>query len=537
MREELPRAVGTSIIVDKKSMFYHLFEFLAQEYGNDLEVLLKRLTTILMFGATSKFIKNQSTKTALKLTSKSLTIGLLGIDFLMHVKHYVKTLKEKQADPYKKRMLKFAELLNIKNFDDYNDIPNRECLFGPVLSIWFVQNPKIESKDLQIISYYDVTKNEKIENDIDFKSSETVPIGVLFKFKEELYLLDIEFFKTATGHININHSFLISEKKIDYSDLHKHLLRQYVNTLNIRDNVLKFDSWGGFCTSPRRKILEDLNQFDVGKLAKEIRWVLNHKGKRTYALVGKQGVGKSSVLRSIEYLLSDILIIHLTPDDFSYCSGIEDKFNTCKLFQPLIVMIEDLDACGLKEKNQITGAFLNCIDEVNRDLNMVIIYSVNDTSLIHPTIINRPGRSDIVREIKPPQNIKDVMKVIQNRLTVRQHTFNDFTLDINFNDAELKKQAVKCFDNNFTQAEIANGVIEYALIQIGLDHSDKKVISTELLTSYISLGIDSQLMTREAIKSCDFNNADPNEIAVVPENAECISKEAAKDYREIVRGR
>ena len=298
-RDESPglqTAPTISTIVDKKSIFYHLFGFLAQEYGNDPEMLLKRLTTILMFGATGQFIKNKNLRSMLRLLSNGLTIGLLGIDFTMHAKHYIKCQREKKSDPYKKRLLKIIEILDI---DLVEDVPSKEFLLGPVLSIWLVQNPKIKNEDLQIIGYFDINKNEKVET-IDF-NSETVGVGVLFRYKKQSYLLDIEFYKTVTGHISINHSFLLSEKINDFdcNDLHKQLLRQFVNTINLRENVLKFDSWGSFYTCPRKQINEKLNQFDVEQLVKEIRWVLDHKGRRMYVLVGKQGVGKSSVLRSI----------------------------------------------------------------------------------------------------------------------------------------------------------------------------------------------------------------------------------------------
>ena len=145
-RDESPglqTAPTISTIVDKKSIFYHLFGFLAQEYGNDPEMLLKRLTTILMFGATGQFIKNKNLRSMLRLLSNGLTIGLLGIDFTMHAKHYIKCQREKKSDPYKKRLLKIIEILDI---DLVEDVPSKEFLLGPVLSIWLVQNPKIKNK-------------------------------------------------------------------------------------------------------------------------------------------------------------------------------------------------------------------------------------------------------------------------------------------------------------------------------------------------------------------------------------------------------
>jgi hypothetical protein len=202
----------------------------------------------------------------------------------------------------------------------------------------------------------------------------------------------------------------------NYGKLEGTLLLEFAKTLDIHKNVIRFESAGCMMYAEPRRVMNDpLNQFNVDRLISEIEFVLENKRKRTYAFVGKQGTGKSSILRSVEQKLTKYMIVHLSAEDFSYPDELRLRFNILKVFQPLVVMIEDMESCGMKEKNKITGAFLECIDEVNEGLNMVIMYTVNDTSLIHRTIINRPGRSDKVIEIFPPKTAYDALTVLETR--------------------------------------------------------------------------------------------------------------------------
>jgi hypothetical protein len=249
-----------------------------------------------------------------------------------------------------------------------------------------------------------------------------------------------------------------------------------------------------------------LNQFDVDKLISEIEFVLENGRKRTYAFVGRQGTGKSSILRSVEQKLTKYMIVQLSAEDFSYPDQLRLRFNILKVFQPLVVMIEDMDSCDMKEKNKITGAFLECIDEVNEGLNMVIMYTVNDTSLIHRTIINRPGRSDKVIEIIPPKTPEEALTVLETRLKRIQDIYHFTIPEDMFKDRQILNIMKRCVEEDFTQAEITNAVAEQAVIDMGVDR-----VAYDLLNfiEYLNKAVASQLETRQAIKNCNFDNQDP----------------------------
>jgi AAA+ superfamily predicted ATPase len=263
-------------------------------------------------------------------------------------------------------------------------------------------------------------------------------------------------------------------------------------------------------------VKEKINQFDIARLRNEIRSVLRHKRKRAFAFVGKQGVGKSSILRVIEETMKEYMVIHLTADDFEYARTIRDRFDIAKQFQPLIIMIEDLDSCGLREKGSRTGAFLECIDEVNDDLNMVILVTINDTSLIHRTILDRPGRFDRVFEITPPKSIDEVYQVLESKIGHIRHNYCNGT-EVSLMDKNLMSKILKrCVDEKFTQAELTNAITEQALIDMDIEmegceaSNPWEYVAPQDFVKFLEGAVDKHCETKKAIKEYKFNDQDPD---------------------------
>jgi hypothetical protein len=64
----------------------------------------------------------------------------------------------------------------------------------------------------------------------------------------------------------------------------------------------------------------------------------------------------------------------------------------------------------------------------------------------------------------------------------------------------------RCVEEDFTQAEITNAVVEQAVIDMGVDQ-----VAYDLLNfiEYLNKAVAHQLDTRQAIKNCSFDNKDP----------------------------
>lgn len=517
-----------TINVSRKNILYHPLNFLAHEYQNDPEVLLKRLTGILAVGATGSLIKNRRIKNIIKIIQYGITLGLFGSEFYGKLNNYIKNVRPDDADLYRKRMIKISQLLDIQEDDpDYGNVPHCASELDSSIALWFLHSPS--TKRVKILKYVDFTKMEEIDS-VD--TDELRHVCVIFQHEKDTYIWDMSLACGTTGNTSIKSSFILGKYlNLDtHESIREAILFDYVNSLNYKNNIIKFGHYIGeeaLFGEPRRKISEHLNQFDADKFLDEIRFVLRSGRKRTYAFVGRQGTGKSSILRYIEQHLTEYMVFYLTPEDFSTASMIRHKFSIIRMFQPIVVMMEDLEACGMREKNSKTGAFLECIDEVNKNLNMVIIYTVNDTSGVHHTIINRPGRSDRVIEIFPPDSPQEAYEVMEARLKAVKANYCNTDIVI-ANKEPVLNIMQKCVKESFTQAEITNAVVEQALIEIGMDNI-RGPIGEDLFAEYLERAIEVHMETRRAIKDCNFHNLDPDEIENEVQLAtEC--KEPTKKY-------
>jgi len=499
-----------SIVPDKSSKFYHPFNFLAVEYGNDLEKLISRIKVVLSLGLASNFIKNEKIKVLIKLFTGILTAGLFATDFILRIKSYIGGLKKGELSVYGKKTLNIYKLLGIKETDpSVDDLCSREAVLSAELFIWLTNRPN--TSIVKIIGYYNLTTLEEI-TEVTFDKPKT-ELAILLEYKgiKIVYDLKIKMWMGSTTLINSE----IIGVNIDSSfelELKKDLMHEYIASLDTSNNALFIDSWSCIYAKPRRKVIERINQFDVDRLIKEIREVLKSKRRRAFAFVGKPGVGKSAILRKIEEEIREFMVIHLQSDDFSSSRGLRERFNLIRTFQPAIVIIEDLDACGLREKTPITGEFLNCIDEINKDLNIVIVVSVNDTSSVHYTVLNRPGRFDRIFEIVTPTSIDEVQEVVKSKVRSISPNYSDKKIDADkFIERNKEMDAVLnlLMNYKFTQAEITNAVVEQAFIDRKIDIQDKKDMLS--FAAYMALSIKKHLKTKEALHNCDFSNESPPE--------------------------
>jgi ATPase family associated with various cellular activities (AAA) len=497
------------LVVNKKSPFYHVFNFMAQEYGNDLDKMLQRINGMLALGVASKFIKNTKIRKGLQISQTALSVGLFTTEFMMHVKNYVRQLKQEKITTYNQQLVRACQILEITEDNPYyGDLPVTEVNVGNEVTQWILSHPK--TNRFKILKYYNmITLQEICELDLS-DATVVIDVGILIE-KDNIKFLWIIDLRIVSGFFYVKNSMLTSERLDDdiKENFRKSVLAEYVASLDIVNNALFFDQFGGVVARPRHKISEKINQYDVDQLVLEIREVLDKKRRRAFAFVGRQGVGKSAILHKIEEQITEYMVIHLTPDDFTI-QNLRDRFSLIKSFQPAIVMIEDLDSCGLREKDRLTGAFLDCIDEINRDLNIVILVTINDTSSVHYTILNRPGRFDRIFEIESPKSVKEIYEIVLSKINAIKENYCDDDLKHILKPCRKLDQVFrKCLSLKFTQAEITNAVVEQAFIDINIAKLKWSKITNNIFAGYIFEAIEKHMKTKDAIKKCNFNNKNP----------------------------
>jgi hypothetical protein len=451
--------INLSNLVPKEHKLYHIFHFIGENYNNP-ENILRALGSILDFdkGLRALFTGKFSFKKVVNLLRYTLPGSLYGVEMGLKLSKYIKQVRKGDLSEYEKRLIEIRKLLDLSHNKGINDW--HISYINEDIVEWLLRSPK--TKGYKILGYYNsstLEKLEKVPNDFE-------DIFVLFEFQEKRFLIQVTV-KSFGGMKFIDHMNFLAEFPGTSSDhlreLELLILKDFILTFDIKENILEFK--GGITTKGRAVVNEKINQYDVKPLIAGIRKVLKNGRKRGHAFIGKQGTGKSIIMRKLEELLTDLIIIRITPEEFATNSGIKRCFNLIKTVQPALVIIEDLDAFRFKEKNERVGTFINEID--SEDLNIVIIVTINDPDMIHRTIIDRPGRFDEIHEIKPPQTELEAYEVMKSKYNKLLDFYTDFK-GIQFPNMKKLNHGLiqRCVNNKFTQAELTNGIIEKIFINI-----------------------------------------------------------------------
>lgn len=471
-------------------------KFIQTEYGSDPIRLIRTINGILDSGIDSGIIKNRKIKSLIKTLKFGTNLAIFSSDIIGKITNFINNSDDNGNSFYEKRCAILSSVLDIskENFN-YYDIPFETIQLENSIMEWLFSSPKL--KELKILKYF-LLENNKIVDIIDTKKITTNgEIYILLDYKNYKFIIN--------ANINIfNNSRIYNDQTIYFegnfhNEIMQIIIHEYINNLDIKNNIIKF-AGDSAILHPRRNCPITINQFDVVSLAKEIREVINSKRRRAIVLAGRQGTGKSSILRYLEDNLRDYMIIHLTQEDFKYEGIIKKRFDIIKNYQPLILMIEDIDACNMSTKNSITGTFLDCIDGVNNQLNIYTIVTVNDTSKVHSTIINRPGRFDRVYEVLTPTNISEVIQVIKSKIYSIQDNYYKIKLNDNIYDTiSLNNIAKICIDNNYTQAEICDAIVEQAFIELSIINTDIINIDNEVFIYHLNQSIEKHMNTKNII--------------------------------------
>ena len=492
-------------LVPKTNKFYHVFNFISTNYGDSPRNILDALRSILDLDKGIKALmpnknKKLSLKDIISFLKYSAPAVLYGSELTFKTKAYIKKIKEGELSERNKKEIAIREKLGWEDSDSL-DYQNFDNISGPVLE-WLMKVPK--TVDYKILEYYDGSTLElmvpgPIPNGrsnigiiIEYNKIKTILDATVYSFGGELEVLDSRF-------ISANETIGNSKKIL----LEQSIMKDFLLSFSTKENVLNFGS--ELYASKRSKIKENINQYDVEALAKRIRKILKNGRRRGINIIGRQGTGKTIILKKLEELLTDIIIIKVTYDALRTTFIIRRTFEIIKTIQPALVIIEDADSCNLKEKNERVGVLINEIDDSNNNLNIVTILSINDPKMINKTIIDRPGRSDETIEIKSPRSSTeayDVMKSKFNNLTYSYTQFKGMKFP---QQSKIKKELIdKCLKHRFTQAELTSGIIEK--IFIDTDNPSKMNFN-----EVFSKAIDDYTDSKNTLKSYKFSEELGNE--------------------------
>jgi hypothetical protein len=464
-----PSSINKFFTSTRKSIFYHPVNFLNIEYNQNFESLVKKFTFFLTSRFITNNIKNKKLKAFLSILSFVFVVGFGIFEIVLKLLHYIKQLNVSEVDVSKSFCRKCEEIYTkYIDVEDYFSYMNLNADNSESMN-FLLTNPNCEN--IKILDYYDIETQQKINpNDLD----EKIPnVGIVVRIENNYYIIVLNAFKFKNAY-NITKSVLYGEgnrlEKEMVSKLNILISEEYYKTLNLENFVLFVQNfWGTINTKPRcSEIKYNINQYDTDLLMREIDKVLSNGKKRSWAFVGRPGTGKSQILKVIESKMRKYKVFHLSAKDFEK-ECLVDVLNLIRTFQPLILMIEDIDACDLSKKSKNVGEFINWLDESSLK-NIVILVTINDTSLVHKTIL-RPGRIDKIEEITSPKTIEEVYEVLMSKLKV---SLIDYKIDLDMNDfsfENLKELLKIILTKNYTQSEIANSIVEQVLLDYTQDKS------------------------------------------------------------------
>ena len=434
-----------------------IFAFIDQQYGGDVNKVMGTISTVLSVGVTTGFIKNPKIKKAISTTQGLLGAAMFGYDFYHRLNSYIQS--QQMSVEISDGRHEFIQSRLGKTYSTSDFLTSKNII------LWIVNKP--ETSEVKILKYYDFSKFEEVSTIEDTLTD----IGILLRFPDErLAIWNLKIMKMGdfvTCRDSDLHISGICPDEEQFLNYQMYMNKEYVSSLEIDKNTLRFNGHGTFMglePIPRKVVTTQIYNFDFDEFIKEVETILDCKRRRGYAFVGQPGVGKSSIIRKVESAITKYPMVYFSASEFDNSDTLRNSFQMLKSIGPCVIVIEDLDSYGLGTKNYIASTFLECIDEVNEDTTMVLLVTINETNLIHDSIINRPGRCDRIIEVTTPQSTQEIVNIMNYKINKLKDEYFDGTLPYVMKDGNALIQ--QCLERKYTQAELVNALVEEVILKI-----------------------------------------------------------------------
>jgi hypothetical protein len=417
-----------------KSNNTSFFSFLIDEMGGIyaiITIIVQLLSNIINVKWMPDIIK--------KIIKFILLVGPFYIFF-----YKFKCLYEKYNNIQNNKNIQDVQQENIDKILGYSS--NREELgLGKYILNWLFTFPICQ--DFQIKSFYDL--DFKKINLNEFQNNNCGYILLYYnEFQVDVVLEIPKSTLTKYNYIHMSYEF-IDRKKI--KDI---LIKNFLKTLNYDKNIIYYNVYKDIELRPKIDLKFEIDQFDVNGFCKQIQSAIDHNIKRGYVFCGPAGTGKSSIITSIENKINTLPFIYIDSSSWKYEEDILEVFKFIRLASPCIVVFEDIDSYGFAHKSSI-GTFINEIDSLKINYNVIFIATCNYTNLIESSLIDRRGRIDEVYYINYPQSSKEILSVLKNHYYKRTSK----KLKINFITDEFLKKIIELQLTHSDICEIIDKII------------------------------------------------------------------------------
>lgn len=242
------------------------------------------------------------------------------------------------------------------------------------------------------------TVDEQVPND---PSTNDEPTPIKVKTERTSYLVDV-LSKNIYYNVNKQEIFKL-ENKIYKIFFDNHSYIPYLHeTISETDELYDLDN-------PQLEyLLNDINQFMNSKeYFNKYKFIF----KRGYLLYGKQGIGKTSVIRMLfEKFIREkhdaIMIYYNSNLSINHHIDMLTHIKTTEPDKIIFFVIEDIDA--LVERKDNESDVLNLLDGASQLSGVIFFATTNYGEELKKSLTNRPNRFDIITKVEPPS--KEVRK-------------------------------------------------------------------------------------------------------------------------------
>lgn len=490
----------------KKINIKRLVSHLVAEYRN-VDFIINISNNLLNFIGDFKKDDTKYQNTLLKCRNLIPT-AVFSMELFNKVKKYYDNLAyiadgKTTNDTFSESLKKYLEFIDMED-QLYSD----EFTIGFEIAKWLFTSPKTENfKILKCKNF--ITENDvsKIDDDLHDKI-------IVIEFNGDKFCLyfnleaaknnSVTLSDTTKIYYNGSNNIHISQYALVQSMV-SHITKEFLQSLDTENNSILLSPYDGIKTDKRLKPVEKSVQIDIDAISNEIRNVLSKGKKRGYIFVGVPGTGKSTMIHIIESIITDYPIVYITTECFSDSQYINDAFKIISYIQPCIVVMEDMDSYNLSKKNRELGELLERIDDVDNKLNIILLATVNDTSGVHYSLINRPGRFDEIVVVDTPKSKQEIYSVMKCRYNKNKEI--ESGIDPTVSEKELlpmNKISGKVYrsiiKNKYSHADVCE-IIEKSLF-VSYDITNKTLISS----------IENLKKSKRAIKDFNFKGDDPNKL-------------------------
>lgn len=377
----------------------NLLKHIINSYGG-ITSLLSSMTKVIKYIPS---IKYQKYSKYISLITRGTAISMVTYDFYTKVKEYY---DEKNSNIKNVKSNYIHTMLGNNDGEFRYRYDSHELHISSEHIDWLLDNHNDDMGGIVIKSYCDIFSGKIYSIIPDIKE-----FAVLIEFRNILMLIEIDQLFVFNNKIyTYKKLWTLNNEEIDsFVDT---MNAKYMDSVGFDKNVITYDGVT-INSRPRSNIIDfEITSIDFNCVCNTIKQTLDNCGRRGILFTGNPGTGKTSVLLKLEETLIDYPILYAT------ANNLNDEYNISRLetfihnIGKCIVFIEDMDALEIDRKTKKIGPFLSLLDNSRNLYSVVFVATINDASLITPSIA-RTGRFDEVIEIKEPTSNKEIYEILR----------------------------------------------------------------------------------------------------------------------------